>query len=126
MLKGVLQSPLLKDHVHIVGIDQSLSNNALYEQKCLKNINKLYKQSGKCDKQKQFKDILEADLFSSLEGFTDGSPISTMTSTPVNKSSAIKSLCLFNNILDVKNKTATCRVGSAKYKCKAIKYGTIK
>ena len=46
-----------------------------------------------------------------------------MTSTPVKKPSARKSLCLFTNMLYVKNKTATCRVGAAKYNHKAIKYG---
>ena len=35
MLKGVLQSPLLRDHVQTIGIDQYLSNNAIYEHKCL-------------------------------------------------------------------------------------------
>ena len=49
VLKGMLQSQRLKDHVKNIGIDQSLSNNALYEQKCLQNINKLYKHAGKCD-----------------------------------------------------------------------------
>ena len=58
------------------------------------------------------------------EGFTDDSPISPMKSIPVKKPRARKSLCLFTNILDVKKKTATCRVGAAKYKRKAIKYGT--
>ena len=47
-----------------------------------------------------------------------------MTSTPVKKPSAIKSLCIVTNILDVKKKTATRRVGASKYKRKAIKYGT--
>ena len=37
VIKGMLQSPLLKDHVHTIGIDQSLSNNAIYEHKCLEN-----------------------------------------------------------------------------------------
>ena len=62
-------------------------------------------------------------MVSTPEGFNDNSPISPMTSTPVKKPSARKSLCLFTNILDVKNKTATRRVGAAKYKRKAIKYG---
>ena len=35
VLKGVLQSLRLKYHVQTIGIDQSLSNNALYEHKCL-------------------------------------------------------------------------------------------
>ena len=51
VLKGMLQSPRLKYHVHTIGIDQSLRNNALYEQKCLENIKTLYKQAVKCDNQ---------------------------------------------------------------------------
>ena len=38
VLNGMLQSPRLKYHVHAIGIDQSLSNNAIYENKCLENI----------------------------------------------------------------------------------------
>ena len=38
--KGMLQSPRLKDHVHTIGIHSSLSNNAIYEHKCLQNIKK--------------------------------------------------------------------------------------
>ena len=49
VLKGMLQSPCFKDHVQTIGIDQSLSNNDLYEYKCLQKINKLHKHSGKCD-----------------------------------------------------------------------------
>ena len=55
----MFQSPQLKDHLHTIGVDQSLSNNSLYEHKCLQNIKKVYKQAGKCDNQQQFKDILE-------------------------------------------------------------------
>ena len=53
VLKVMLQSPRLKDRVQIIGIDQSLSNNALYEHKFLENINKLYKRAGKYDNQQQ-------------------------------------------------------------------------
>ena len=49
VLKGMLQSPRLKDQVQTIGIDQSLSNNAIYEHKYLENIKKKYKQAGKCD-----------------------------------------------------------------------------
>ena len=49
VLKGVFQSPWLKDNVNTIGIDPSLSNNAIYEHKCLENIKKLYKQAGKYD-----------------------------------------------------------------------------
>ena len=55
-------------------------------------------------------------MVSTPELFTYDSPISPMTSTPVNKTSARKSLCLFTNILQVKNKTAARRVGTAKSK----------
>ena len=41
------------------------------------------------------------------EGFTDNSPISPMTSSPVKKPSDQKSLCMFTNILDVKKKLLT-------------------
>ena len=47
-----------------------------------------------------------------------------MSPTTVKKQSARKSLCIFTNILNVKNKTATRRVGAYKSKRKAIKYGT--
>ena len=45
-----------------------------------------------------------------------------MTSTPIKKPSAQKSLCLFNKVLDVK-KNAFRRVGAAKYKRMEIKFG---
>ena len=66
----MLQSPQLKYHVHTIGIHPSLSNNAIYEHKCLENIKKLYKQDGKFEDQKQFKDVLEADMVATPEGFT--------------------------------------------------------
>ena len=49
VLKGMLQPPRIKDHIHTIGIDQSLSNNALYEHKRLQNIKNLNKYAGKCD-----------------------------------------------------------------------------
>ena len=49
VLKGMLQSLRLKYHVHTIDIEPSLSNNAIYEHKCLKNIKHLYKQAGRCD-----------------------------------------------------------------------------
>ena len=60
---------------------------------------------------------------STLEEFTDDSPSFPMTQTTVKKPSARKSLCLFTNIFDVKNKTAKRRVGAAKSKRRAIKVG---
>ena len=124
VLKGILQSPRLKYHVQTIGIDQSLNNNALYEKNILENIKKLYKLAGNFDYQQQLKDVIEAAMISTPEGFIYESPISPMTSTPVNKRSDRKSLCLFTHILDMKKKTATRRVGAAKSECKAIIYVT--
>ena len=67
----MMQSPQLKYHVQTIGIDKSLSNNALYEHKRLEKIKKVYKQAGKCDDQQQFKDFLEADMVYTTEVFTD-------------------------------------------------------
>ena len=111
VLKAMLQSSRLKDHVKTIGIDQYSSNNALFEHKCLKNTKKLYKHAGKCDDQQQLKDILEAAMVSTPEGFTDNSTRSPMTPTPVKKPSDRKSLRLFTNILYVKKKTTTSRFG---------------
>ena len=84
----MLHSPLLKYHVQTIVIDKYLSNNDIYENKCIENIKKIYKQSGKCDNQQQFKDIPEAAMVYTPEGFTKKSPIYPMTSTPIKKPSA--------------------------------------
>ena len=115
-----MQSPCLEGHVKTIAIYQSLSNNALFEQKCLQNTKKLYKHAGKFYEQQQFKDIIETAIVSTPEGFTDNSPRSPITPKTVKKPSARKSLCLFTNIFDVKNKTAVRRVRDAKSKRKAI------
>ena len=49
----------------------------------MNNIKKIYHYAGKCDDQKNLKDILESALLSTLEGFTDNSPNVYMPSTPV-------------------------------------------
>ena len=43
VLKDMLKSPRLKYHVQTIGIHPYLSNNAIYEHKCIENIKKLYK-----------------------------------------------------------------------------------
>ena len=79
------QSPRLKYHVQTIGIQPYLSNNAIYENKCIGNIKKLYKQAGECDDQQQLKDIIEAAIISTPKGFTDNSPISPMVLSPDKK-----------------------------------------
>ena len=124
VLKYMLKSPRLKDHVKTIGIDQSLRKNALFEHRFLQNIKKLYKHSGKCDNQQHFKDILNSTMIYTSEVFTNNSPISPTTPTPVKKPSCRKLLCLFTNILYSKKNTATRRFGAAKYKRKEVKVGT--
>ena len=38
VIKGLLHSEQLNQHMIIIGVDQSLSNSAFYEHKCLGNI----------------------------------------------------------------------------------------
>ena len=73
-----------------IGIHPYLSKNSIYEHKCPENIKKLYKQAGKCDNKQQFKDITEAAMVSTPEGFTDNSPISPMASSPDKKNKRTK------------------------------------
>ena len=63
-------------------------------------------------------------MVSTPEGVIDNSPNLHMASTPVKKLSVRKSLCLFTNIFDVKNKAAKRRIVAAKSKHKAMKLGT--
>ena len=77
-----------------MGIEPYLSNNTIYEHKCLENIKKIYKQAGEWDDHQQFKDIIGSSMFSTPEGITYNSPISLRTSTPVKKPSAQESLCI--------------------------------
>ena len=53
-------------------------------------------------------------MVSTPEGVTDNSPNMPLTSIPVKKPSASKSLCLFTNILDVKPKTSKRRIVAEK------------
>ena len=110
VLKDMLQSPRLKYHVHTIGIHRSLSKKSIYEHKCLEKIKRLYKQAGKCEYQQQFKYIVEDAMVSTPEVFTDNSPISPMNTTPIKKPSTLKSMCMFNNILDVNKKLLTIKL----------------
>ena len=59
-----------------IGFDHSSSNSAMYDHRCLENINKLYKYAVKCDDQQQYKAIIEAQMFATTEVLTDNIPIS--------------------------------------------------
>ena len=77
-----------------ISIDRSLCNRSSFEHKFLNNIKKIYQYAGKCDDQQNLKDIIDDDMVSTPEGVTDNIPNMPMTSTPVKKPSARKSLCL--------------------------------
>ena len=64
VIKGMLQSLRLEDHMITIGIDQSLCNRSYFEHKCLNNIKKIYQHASKCDDQQNLKDILDADMVS--------------------------------------------------------------
>ena len=71
VIKGMLQSPRIEDHMKAIVIDQSLCNRYSFEHKCLNNIEKIYQHAGRCDDQKNLKDILDAAMVSTPEEFTD-------------------------------------------------------
>ena len=63
---------------------------------------------------KNFRDILDSAMVLTTDLVTYNSTNLPMTSTPVKKPSASKSLCLFTNILDVKKKIAKRCIVAAK------------
>ena len=73
----------------------------------MNNIKTINQHAGKCDDQQNLKYIIDTDILSNPEGFTYISPNVHMTSTPIKKPSARKSLCLFTIILVIHPKTAT-------------------
>ena len=87
----------------------------------MNNIKKIYQYAGKCDDKQNLKDIIDAAILSTPEGVKDHSPIFRMTSSPVKKPSARKSLCLFTNILSVEPTTAKRRFVAAKSRHKSMK-----
>ena len=46
----------------------------------MNNIKKIYQQAGKCDDQKNIKDIIDASIISTPDGVTDHSPDVHLTS----------------------------------------------
>ena len=84
-----------------IGFEQSLCNSSSFEQKCLNNTKEIYQHAGKCEYQQNLRDILDSAIVFTPQDVTDENTSFLMTSTPVKKSSARKSLFLFTNIFDV-------------------------
>ena len=58
-----------------IRIDRLLCNSVMNEHRCLEKIKRLLKIAGKYNNQQHYKAILEAEMASTPEGFTDNSPI---------------------------------------------------
>ena len=97
-----------------IGVDQSLSNIVMYEHICLENTNKLYTSSGNCDEQQYCKAIIESEMVSTPEEFTENIPMSPRQSVTVKNPSARKSLRKFLDTLEAKSKTAIRRFCATK------------
>ena len=97
VIKCMLQSWRLEDHMKTIVIAWSSFNMSNFEHRCINNIKNIYQYAGKCDDQQDIKYIIEAAIISTQEGFTDNSTNVHMPSTPVKKPSSRKSLCLFRN-----------------------------
>ena len=110
-----------KQNIFAIGVDQLLSNSALYDNRCLENIKKLYKTTSKHEDQQHCKEMIEAALVSTPEGCTDNSLMKPNPSVSTKKTSARKPLCKFTETLNVKHKTAVRRFDAAKENCKATK-----
>ena len=62
LIKCMLQSSRLEDHMKTIGFDQSLYKRYYFEHKCMNNIKNIYQHEGKCDNQQNLKGILDADM----------------------------------------------------------------
>ena len=60
VIKCLLQSSRLEDHMKTIGIDQSSFERTSFEHRYMNNIKKIYQHAGKCDDQQSFKDIIDA------------------------------------------------------------------
>ena len=63
----------------------------------MNNNKNIYQHAGKCDNHQNLKDIIDAAILSTTQGVIYDIHNVSMTSTPVKRPSARKSLCLFTN-----------------------------
>ena len=61
----------------IIGVDQYLSNSALYEHRCLEIIKTITNRLANVTINSSKKEIIESAMVSTPEGFTDNSPNSS-------------------------------------------------
>ena len=100
IIKGLLQSYRLKQNLVTIGIYLLISNKV----KCkYQESMQIY---WKCGDEQQYKSVIEASMVSTPEKFTNNSTMSPRPSVTVRNPSARKSLRIFTEVLDVKNKTS--------------------
>ena len=68
VMKRMLQSSSLEDHMKTIGIDKSSFARSSFEHICMNNIKNIYQHAGKCDDQQNLKDIIDAAILSTPEG----------------------------------------------------------
>ena len=99
-----------------IAVDQYLSNSDLHKHICLENIKTLYKTSGKCDDQHQYKAIIEAAMVSTPKECTDNSPMTPNQYKHTKNPSERKPLHKCLEALDVRHNTAVCILGTSSAK----------
>ena len=62
VIKCMLQSSRLEDHMKTIGIDQSSFTRSSFEHTCMNNIKKIYQHAGKCNDQQNLKYIIDAAI----------------------------------------------------------------
>ena len=73
VIKCMLQSSRLEDHMKTIGIGQSLCTRSSFKHKSMNNIKNIYQHSGKCDEQQNLKDIIYAAMVLNPQVVTDNS-----------------------------------------------------
>ena len=58
VIKYMLQSSRLEDHMKTIGVDQSSFARSSFEHRCMNNIKNIYQHAGKCDDQQNLKNIM--------------------------------------------------------------------
>ena len=64
VIKCLLQSSRLENHMKTIGIDQTSFARSSFEHRCMNNIKKIYQHAGKCYDQQNLKDIIDAAILS--------------------------------------------------------------
>ena len=64
VIKCMIQSSYIEDHMNTIGVDQSSFTSYSFEHICMNNIKKIYQHAGKCDDQNNLKDIIDATILS--------------------------------------------------------------